>query len=103
MKKKVSLLLVAWYLLFSGFYVAFFVGKGHPELNNDFLLLLAIPYFGFGALFWSLFVGIGEAVIVCGLYLSYLYFKGGKFLYLASHVLVGLAGGFLFRFVGSYW
>ncbi|RFA27031.1 hypothetical protein CAI21_15905 [Alkalilimnicola ehrlichii] len=67
------------------------------------MLIIAIPYMGFGALFWSLFIGIGEIVIAGGVYLSYLYVKSEKPLYLASHVAIGFVGGFSFRIISSHW
>ena len=92
---------IAWYLLIICFFFSYFLGSELPEVSSELYYLIVIPYLGFGALIWSVFTGVGVAVLLLGMYCSFLHFqKGGKFT-LVCHLLVGLLGGFAFKLVSG--
>jgi hypothetical protein len=99
--RKFLLIFFAWYLLLVFFFLGHFFGQDLPVVKNVFHYFFVIPYFGFGALFWSLFNGIGIVVITLGLLSSFLFFKHGKWLHFLSHLAVGVIGGLAFGVTGT--
>ena len=99
--KKALLTILALYLLLSGFSVSFFYGNGWPEVNNHIQYLWVIPHLGAGALFWSLFFGIGIVILLVSSLLTWFWFRSGNFLYLFFQPLLGVVGGFVFRCVST--
>ncbi|BCE03523.1 hypothetical protein TYM08_P3586 [Marinicellulosiphila megalodicopiae] len=96
---KLLFIIIAWYLLLSCFYLGNFFGHELPKVNSVYNYLIVIPYFGFGVLIWSLFMGIGIVVIISGVISSILFFKKGKWLFFLCHLIIGLLGGLVFRHV----
>jgi len=72
-----------------------------PEVENIFHYIFVIPSLGLGALFWSLFFGVGEVVIILALLSSYLFFKRAKFLFLINYLFLGAVGGMVFRLIST--
>ncbi|KZN37917.1 hypothetical protein N480_14330 [Pseudoalteromonas luteoviolacea S2607] len=98
---KSAFILIAWYFLFVGFYISYFIGLEQRSLTNPLFYLFAIPYFGFGAMVWSVFSGVGIVTFLASVVSSVLWLKKYKIVYLFLLPIVGLLSGGIFRYIAT--
>lgn len=94
---KLFVIVLSWYFLLVGFSISFFYGNGWPAANNPIVYLGIVPYLGFGALVWSMFFGVGVAILLVSLILALLWLRSGNLLYVFFQPLLGIVGGMVFR------
>ncbi|MCG7560343.1 hypothetical protein [Pseudoalteromonas sp. McH1-42] len=99
--KKYAFILMAWYFLFISFYISYFIGVEQPFLTNSLFYFFVIPYYGFGAMVWSVFSGVGIFIFLASVVSSVLWLKKGKLVYLYLLPIIGLISGGIFRYIAT--